>query len=32
MIDGRFKRHDNPEKVLELCGKGSNPLSFSDDP
>ena len=32
MIDVRFKRHDNPEKVLELCGRGPNPVSLSDDP
>jgi hypothetical protein len=32
MIDVRFKRHDNPEKGLELCGKGSGPLSRFDDP
>ena len=32
MVDAGFKRHDNLEKVLELCRKGSSPLSLSDDP
>ena len=32
MISVWFKRHDNLEKILELCGKGSNPLSLYDDP
>ena len=32
MISVWFKRHDNLEKGLELCRKGSSPLSLSDDP
>gem|GEM_PF-6295497 len=32
MVDFGFKSHDNLEKVLELCEKGSNPLSPVNDP
>jgi len=32
MVDAGFKRHDNLENGLELCGKGLSQLNSFDDP